>query len=296
MVTDVAQRFLTMLSVRPREIHDDEMGRALHDIFRAAHTQWPSTWINAPRFERHIAERIGAEEEHALVVEQLKSLHAADLYLACACSEGNPDATRAFAETYFDDISLIKRRFPNVSSGADDIRQDLSIKLFVAPAPKVLQYSGKGELRGWFRAVVVRTMLDLSSAPSAREVSTSCDFFECTLDASSGGPEDRLVRETYRTELRAALGTAFERLSHREKNMLRYVFVEHLTLNQIAAIYGMHRATIARWLEAAQSVLAHYLREALAAKLGVSDTQFESILRAAMSGIEITLERHLARA
>jgi RNA polymerase sigma-70 factor (ECF subfamily) len=264
---------------------------SLAELLARAHAAWPASFLDDATFTAYVAVRLPPDVP---VVEALAALRAADLYLAAACAHGVAEAMRAFAQAYFGEVDRAKQRFSTLATSADDIRQEIAVKLFVkegdAP-PRVAQYAGRGDLRGWFRAVAVRQLLDASNNPSP-EVPLPEAFFESALPETTE-PELAHLRATYREELRWAFGEAAERLGYREKNVLRYVLVERLSMDQLAAVYGVHRATAGRWVEAAREAFSRHVRSALKERLRLSDTELESIVRVALSHVEITVERHL---
>jgi RNA polymerase sigma-70 factor (ECF subfamily) len=74
---------------------------------------------------------------------------------------------------------------------------------------------------------------------------------------------------------------------------LRYAFVDDLSIDRIGEIYGVHRATAARWIGHARDRFEEQLRAALKARLSVSESELFSILRVTMSGIDVSLARQL---
>jgi RNA polymerase sigma-70 factor (ECF subfamily) len=69
--------------------------------------------------------------------------------------------------------------------------------------------------------------------------------------------------------------------------------IDGLGIDQIAAIYHVHRATAARQLNQARAALVEATRERMRAALRISEPELESILRMIMS--DVTLRHELAR-
>jgi len=76
--------------------------------------------------------------------------------------------------------------------------------------------------------------------------------------------------------------------------MLRQHVLDGLTIDQLSALYRIHRATAARTLERARRTILAATRDHMQAELDVSSTELSSILRAIRSGLEVTL-RELRR-
>jgi RNA polymerase sigma-70 factor (ECF subfamily) len=68
------------------------------------------------------------------------------------------------------------------------------------------------------------------------------------------------------------------------------------TVDQIATVYQVHRATAARWVAKAREELARKTRDALRKRLELSQSQFESVVRMIESQIDLSIERLLATA
>ena len=77
--------------------------------------------------------------------------------------------------------------------------------------------------------------------------------------------------------------------------LLRHSVIDGLGIDQIAAIYHVHRATAARQLKQARTTLVDATRERMRIALRVSETELESIMRMIMSLADITLQQVLAR-
>jgi RNA polymerase sigma-70 factor, ECF subfamily len=246
---------------------------------------WPGVAVALDAWASFVAAR--ATDEGALA-----KLKVGDLYLACACAGSDPEALRAFEGAYGRDVAALHRRFRYVGKTADDVKQQLYEKLFTGDAPKIAEYSGKGELRTWLRVTITRMLINLT-ARDTRERPAEDELF-AALPGAAEDPEAMHLRRTYATELRQAFAQATAQLSSRDRNLLHYACVEDLGIDAIGDLYGVHRATAARWLEAARASLLRALRSALLGQLKVNERELESIVRMMLSRVELTLERYLA--
>jgi RNA polymerase sigma-70 factor (ECF subfamily) len=69
--------------------------------------------------------------------------------------------------------------------------------------------------------------------------------------------------------------------------------IDGLTIDDIGAIYRVHRATAARWLVGIRDKLVEQTRGRLAAKLGVDTEEAASIVRLVQSQLDVSVIRHL---
>ncbi len=228
-------------------------------------------------------------------VAALAEVRAADLVLASACAGGDPAALALFRERFGRDLEVTLQRTVADPASRDDLLQQIWEKLFVAAPgarPRILDYSGRGELRGWLRSTAVRSGLNhVSRGQRERPVE---DALFAALPDDHLDPEMAHLKALYRVELKEAFGEAVRALTAQERNLLRYAAIEGLSIDAVAALHGVHRATAARWIQSARGRLVAEVRSRLASRLRVSRGEVDSILRLVQSGMSVSLERHLA--
>jgi RNA polymerase sigma-70 factor (ECF subfamily) len=106
--------------------------------------------------------------------------------------------------------------------------------------------------------------------------------------------EMAILKTHYREQFRAAFAVALAELLPRDRTLLRQHYLLGLGIGQIAAMYGVHRATAARWIERCTRVLLTTTRRTLATHLRVDRTDVDSILRLVRSKLEISIRAALA--
>jgi RNA polymerase sigma-70 factor (ECF subfamily) len=268
-----------------------DLDARLDGVVERARAAWPRLLDDDRAFVGHVARtRRGADELSAALAD----LQAPDLCLAWACARGDADAILEIERRSFGDLEHVWRRYPSIRRDLEDIKQTVRARLFVGEGdepPKIVEYSAKGTLKSWMRVVFTNLLSNLARQ-GAREIPVDEALLEALPDRAEG-VEVRHVKELYREDLRAAFVQAIEGLTSREKNVLRYCFAEGLAIEQVAAIYGVHRSTAGRWLSLARQSLVAALRADLIARLRISDHELESVLRVALSEVEITLAKYL---
>jgi RNA polymerase sigma-70 factor (ECF subfamily) len=89
--------------------------------------------------------------------------------------------------------------------------------------------------------------------------------------------------------------TAFQEalvaLSARQRNLLRQRYLQELTVERLAAVYGVHRSTMFEWLGGARDSLLTALRGALSRRL--PDQELDSVMALMGSGLELSVRRLL---
>src|SRR5580692_3788083 len=144
---------------------DAEMEAVLRRMFEEGQRAWPGLGLPPDAFVRHLASR-GARGT------PLAALHAADLYLACACEARARGAVEAFERAYLGQVGVFLARTRPSPAVVDEVRQVLREKLFVGrpgAAPKIVEYDGRGALASWVRVIAIRAAIDLKRQSRADE-------------------------------------------------------------------------------------------------------------------------------
>jgi RNA polymerase sigma-70 factor, ECF subfamily len=218
---------------------------------------------------------------------------SADVVLACALTTSSPGAIAAFTAAYGEHIRAIIARTVSGDALRDEARQMLLTHLFVpqpGEPPRIAAYKGQGELLAFVRVTAVRVALGL-----IRKQKPADDDDELAeLPAAGADPELLYLKELYRTEFRESFRSAVAGLGKREKTLLRYHLIDGLSIDKVAAIYGVHRATAARQIADARAALAEGTHRELMARLRVEHRDMESILRLIESQVDVSVRRLLS--
>jgi RNA polymerase sigma-70 factor (ECF subfamily) len=175
----------------------------------------------------------------------------------------------------------------------DELVQTLRAGLLVGapPAPpRIASYSGRGPLAGWLRITAVRTAIDLRR--THRELQLDDDL-GARLGVE-GDAELSLLRARYLADFQRALEDAIDGLSPRDRMLLRLYVMNGMTIDELGAIYHVHRATISRQLSAARAAIFDETRRLLAERLRLAPSEINGLLRAVRSQLNLSLGRILA--
>lgn len=257
----------------------DERG-AWRDVLDAARAAWPALEVDAAEFERFVRARFSGDLSAA-------TPRAADLYLACAALAGV--GIEAFDAVLAREVAAACARV-RPPFDADEAAQRVRAHLLVAAAPappKLATYMGQGDLRGWLRVAATRLLLNAKTR-GPREDSGLSGVLDA-LAARGDDPELAFFKEHYRAELKRAFEECALALSARDRALLRFALVDRLNVDEIGKLYGVHRATAARWVAAARAELERGTR----ARLRVEGRELESIVRMLGSQLDVSLSRVL---
>jgi RNA polymerase sigma-70 factor (ECF subfamily) len=255
----------------------------LDEAYARARACWPGVEVARDVFEAFVVSRAGGA---------LGSVRTDLLYLTCACAAGDRVAFDAFERAYEPLIDAALARMANVVADPDEVKQRVRERLFVGGAgvaPRIGEYTGRGDLAGWVRAVTVRTALNTRRAHARETPREDADELAALLPATGSDPELATLLHRYRADIGAALAAAIDTLPDKYRAVLRYHYAERLNIEQIGAIYGIHKTTAFRRLEQARNELIERTRDVLKRTLKVDDAGLLSLVRVVSSHLDLTL-------
>lgn len=299
LLESLREYLLETLSEEAREILRamESLETRLEGAWSTARDQWSALELREEDFLDHMATHLERATPTSDLSDWLHHFQAEDFYLATACYHGSSQAIEAFESQFSRDLDVIVRRFAKTRHPEDDLRQRLREKLFVhtpgRPA-KIGDYSGQGFLQNWLRVTATRTMIDLTryGAQHKREDLAEPEVLIAVPDAHFDTELEFLKRE-YRAHFKDAFRQAIEELTSRERNLLRHHMVAGHSIDQIGALFGVHRATAARHVARARESLIHKTRSALAARLDLAPEDYESFMELIESRLELSMSRLL---
>ncbi len=257
----------------------------LASLYTAARQTWPEVMVSANRFAEFIELRLAREPDRG---QALANLRAADLYLLCGYTDGDRAATRILQGAYISKIEGICYKL-GLHHLAKDLMQTFAERLLAENGPH-FRYAGRGDLMGW---IAISAARDAGHWGQKERRHDTDDLLENRLMADSDLDSD-LVRHRYQPLVKAAFRAAIAALPPRDRNLLRYFYLDGLNIDAIGAIYGKHRATVARWLAGLRENLVAALRAAVMAELGASPEEAHEIMQAVRSGLGTSMMRALA--
>ncbi len=255
-----------------------------------ARAAWPGLVVDEAAFGAHLLACV--DEAAPSLAAALESVRLDDLYLAFACAEGDARALAAFARAFAPEYAAVSSQVQAARISPDDLAQMLGARLFSQPSPKIRDYTGQGKLRNWVRVAAVRLCVDASRKQSGRERPMAPEQVPEVVDVGAD-PELAFLKREHREQMRAAFEEAAGELSPEDRNLLRHHHTRGMSIDQLAAAHGIHRATAARRLQRARELLLEGTRRRLMDRLRVSERELDSVVRAAESQFHVTLERVL---
>jgi RNA polymerase sigma-70 factor (ECF subfamily) len=260
-------------------------------LLARAQDAWPEVTFDEDKLVEFIGARIAGDD----LPSAIAACPAADLALAAACAAQEPTAHAAF-DAILAEVDAAGTATNATKDLVTEVKQLLRVQLLVAKdgkPPGITSYRGKGPLRGWLRITATRELIR-HKKKQARNVPIERSLEEAI--GGSGGHGDPLLEQLkaeYRSEFALALREAIADLTAEDRTLLQQQIVEGLSIDELGAAYGVHRATAARWYNRARAALVSATHKRLAARLDLPVEQIESVIRLVQSRLDASVIRYL---
>jgi RNA polymerase sigma-70 factor, ECF subfamily len=254
---------------------------------------FPAVAIDGPRLAARVVESLQGDLRGP---QTLDSLHFNDLCIAVACTTHDTRALAYVTASVLPEACSSLARFRSQGVVEADVLSAVRERLLLArpdEQPGIASYGGLGPLLGWLRVIVTRTALNQRRSRKSEESREEEIVRELLGDDAS--PELTLLRADAALHFKEAFAEAVRCLPEDERDALRMHLYEGLSIDDLARIFGVHRATAARWLTRAREGLYAVTRERLVARLGCSDSEVDSMVRLMMSRVDLSLTRVLGK-
>ncbi len=239
--------------------------------------------LEAAAFYAHLGARL---QEMESLAAALNAAQTNDLYLACACLRGDRAALDAFERVTADVVGQSLAKFDFSDAEKQDIAQSLRVLFFIKRS--LDGYSGRGALRGWVRSAATRAALD---AKDARKLRPDDEDEILGRLPATGDLELDLIKQKFNAEFKAAFGATIASLAPDDRTILAQHYVDDLSIDQLAAVLGVHRATVARRVAKLRETLLTSTKERLQALLKVDAETLASLMRVASSRLHVSVFR-----
>jgi len=211
-----------------------------------------------------------------------------DRELAAAALARDPAAERELDAILRAAAASAARRLGGDAAAADEIAQRLAERLWLGRAggdPALATYTGEAPLSAWLRIIAYREGVELLRVREVPDDGMLVDRVVATTE-----PELAMLRASYLVAFKRCFAAAFANLSMHDRDLVRRHHLDGLTLDELATMYGSHRATVARWLARVRQRLVEETRDALRRELSAT-TDLDEVLAVIASKLEASLSR-----
>lgn len=213
--------------------------------------------------------------------------HAGDLALSRDCLAGRASALQRFDRDFLAAVAGSVRRRGLSPEDTDEVVQELRARLLTGEHPRLMEYSGRGPLRGWLRVVAVRLALNYrrrQKPEPPRELALAA--------LAPDDPELDVLMSRYGAELKRALQAGLASLAVRDRAILRLHLLDGASLSEIGRLYGVNKSSVSRWLVEARAQLLVFVRSALTERITAGD--LISLVRVLGARLDLSLTRVMA--
>jgi RNA polymerase sigma-70 factor (ECF subfamily) len=258
---------------------------ALAEAFDKARRAWPQLTVADAELTRGVAARL---EPGLDVVTAIRRLHVADLYFVLACTAHQRAALAQFENDHLPEVgaALVRQGFAPaaVSESLQILRTTLLLGGQAGGPPQLLDFAGRGPLRGWLRVVATRTAYKL-----ARPVKHGLLLEHQVEEAAAGDIELEFLKKRYGDAFRSAFRAAFAELPTADRLLLKQRFAHGTTVAELGVLHGVHGSTVSRWVTSARERLIERTRASLVQRFHLGDGEVSSLLRLIHSQIDGSL-------
>ncbi len=266
----------------------------IRDCYQAGGKAWPEINLPFATFTALVEPRFN-QQAHS-DDQRASELDYPELFLACGCAAGDPAALRIFDQQIAAALPAALRRMKLDDASIADVLQQLRIRLFVAAGdqpPRIIGYAGTGKLGALVHVAAKRLALDTIRSQRRIDPNASDDQL-ATASVISDDAATMLNKAELRQALRRAFEQAATQLPRRDRTLLRMSVLDGLTIDELATMHRVHRATVARWLVAAREQLTADARSRFITLAGLEGSDLGHAGELVESQLTVSLGRLLS--
>ena len=237
--------------------------RAVEAAYASAVARWPGLTIGPSA----VAERLSALQLAPGQLESHLATRGAEMIIAVAAAAADAVAIGVVDREFLTPARTVMQRYTRDGAQADELVQQLRIHMLVATgddAPRIARFDGRAALGAWISMCATRLALSAHrSSRASREVSV--EWSDALADLPAADPVVESLRARHAARVAEALRIACESLSRRHRAIVRLLFIDGASVDEAAAMYGVHRVTIWRQVQEAREELGAGIRAQLGA-------------------------------
>lgn len=217
------------------------------------------------------------------------SLCVEDLRTAFLCLQ-NPDLGATLIEHHIAPLGAQLARMGLAADQIDEVRQRLRCEVLLGTVTRpalIGAYQGRGALTAFLRAVATRIGFRVLREHRASANRRPAELTALGQAIASAEPR----KQAFADELNRGLRIALAALPARDRTLLRQSFIDGLSIDRLAVLHHVHRATAARWIQHARDALRTAVFAHVARALDVPSGELDSVVRWVHSQLEMSLHR-----
>lgn len=257
--------------------------------------KWASL-MTVPSVDRLVAaaqEAFGYAPAPALLEAWVKgrgdSLNAG-IALACGLFHQDPAALVCFERHVLPSVAAALRKAGATDTETDElVQRTRSFLIAEGSGSRLEQYQGQGAFNAFVTTVAMRFF---TRARTRAKPESSNDDLAAQLPAAFD-LERVVARAQHRALFSDAFQAAINALSPRERLLLRLNLVKGASIDELAPMYRVSRATVARWLARARQALRDETVRRLAENAQLATADVTELIAGLQSQFDVSLQRFL---
>lgn len=221
------------------------------------------------------------------VEDQLAAWCLDDVYVVAGCIAHDVGAVAAIEREIIPIIDLVIASY--APAVIEETRQRLRAMLIVdhnGRGPLLAQYGGRGALRRWIRVVAAREAGKTWRADTAAMPVEDDALFDALAPPTD--PALSAVKKDAAAAFKRAFVAALADLDRKDRTLLKLHLLDGLSIDELAPMHAVHRATVARWIAAAKDTVLSTTRRTLMKDLALDAQEVDSLIALVQSRIELT--------
>jgi RNA polymerase sigma-70 factor (ECF subfamily) len=263
-----------------------EQLRAWHRLGRSA---YPDVRVDEATFIAHLSRsaRTPAGGKSAAI-----ELFVEDLFLACACANGDARGIQIFRKCYGKTVRAALAGLSPTPDDSDDLEQQVYEQLLLGGTtgtPQIERYGGQAPLAHWLTVVVRRVALMNLRAEGAQARARDAAARERIAQSIEAHAEVAYLKEEYRPLVKQALIQALAELPARDRVVLHLHVVGGAGVARIGKIYGVSISTVSRWLAKARVEILKKTQQLVSVSLRLTPAESESLMALVASQLDVSV-------
>jgi RNA polymerase sigma-70 factor (ECF subfamily) len=173
----------------------------------------------------------------------------------------------------------------------DDVQAALRERILVPNASgalKIRSYRGKGPLKTWLRISAMHLARNLYRDRAGRKGNPALP-----VESKPRDPEVELAKSEYAAEFKAAFQNTIAHLSASDRSLLRFHYLDGMTVRTLARLFGIHPATAARRVERVRHEILRETNRLLMSRLQLERAEVHGLVGLIESQLELSIRRCL---
>jgi RNA polymerase sigma-70 factor (ECF subfamily) len=222
---------------------------------------------------------------------ELPSLDAG-VALACGLFHQQPEAQRSFEQHVAPRVKAALHRAGATPVETDELMQaSLTRVLVEQKGERLRQYRGHGTFPAFVITVALRLFTNARTALKPQSSDDGLQHLPAALDL-----ERHLARSQHKEHFAKAFQGALDALAPRQRTLLKLNLVNGSSIDELAPMYQVSRATVARWLAQSREALRGETLRRLSATTRLDGDDLEGLMASLESSFDVSLRRFIAEA